>query len=72
MGFNLGSAGFSAKVFFLLCMLIAGFYGAATASQKNWSYRRFLRLRVWFCRGVLDGVMNLSSRDFEFAQSFSS
>jgi len=35
MGFSLGSAGFSAKVFFLLCMLIAGFYGAATASQKK-------------------------------------
>ena len=30
----LGEAGYSVKIFFLLCVLIAGIYGAATASQK--------------------------------------
>jgi putative membrane protein len=33
-GLSMGAAGFSVKVFFLLCMLIAGLYGAATASKK--------------------------------------
>jgi putative membrane protein len=33
-GLSLGAAGFSVKVFFLLCVLIAGIYGAATASRK--------------------------------------
>jgi putative membrane protein len=33
-GVSLGAAGFSIKVFFLLCVLIAGVYGAATASRK--------------------------------------
>jgi putative membrane protein len=29
-----GVAGFDVKVFFLVCVIIAGLYGAATASQK--------------------------------------
>jgi len=33
-GLSLGTAGFGVKVFFLLCVLIAGLYGAATASRK--------------------------------------
>ena len=33
-GLSLGAAGTAVKVFFLLCVLIAGFYGAATASRK--------------------------------------
>jgi putative membrane protein len=33
-GLSLGSAGWSVKVFFLLCVLVAGLYGAATASRK--------------------------------------
>jgi putative membrane protein len=33
-GLWLGPAGFGVKVFFLLCVLIAGLYGAATASRK--------------------------------------
>jgi putative membrane protein len=33
-GLSLGAAGTSIKVFFLLCVLIAGLYGAATASRK--------------------------------------
>lgn len=33
-GLSLGTAGFSVKVFFLLCVLVAGIYGAATASRK--------------------------------------
>lgn len=33
-GLSLGAAGLSIKVFFLLCVLIAGVYGAATASKK--------------------------------------
>ncbi len=33
-GLSLGSAGYSVKVFFLVCVLIAGLYGAATASKK--------------------------------------
>jgi putative membrane protein len=33
-GLSMGSAGFSVKVFFLVCVLIAGLYGAATASKK--------------------------------------
>jgi putative membrane protein len=33
-GLSLGAAGMSIKVFFLLCVLIAGLYGAATASRK--------------------------------------
>lgn len=33
-GLWLGPAGFGAKVFFLLCVLVAGLYGAATASQR--------------------------------------
>lgn len=33
-GLSLGAAGVSVKVFFLLCVLIAGLYGAATASRK--------------------------------------
>ena len=34
-GLTLGDAGLSVKVFFLVCVLIAGMYGAATASRKN-------------------------------------
>lgn len=33
-GLWLGPAGFGVTVFFLLCVLIAGLYGAATASRK--------------------------------------
>ena len=33
-GLYLGAAGTSAKVFFLLCILVAGIYGALTASKK--------------------------------------
>jgi putative membrane protein len=33
-GLSLGEAGTSVKVFFLVCVLIAGLYGAATASRK--------------------------------------
>jgi putative membrane protein len=33
-GLSLGAAGLSVKVFFLCCVLIAGIYGAATASRK--------------------------------------
>ena len=33
-GFSQGHAGFEIKTFFLLCVVIAGVYGAATASRK--------------------------------------
>jgi putative membrane protein len=33
-GLSLGTEGFGVKVFFLACVLVAGFYGAATASRK--------------------------------------
>jgi putative membrane protein len=33
-GASLGAGGTSIKVFFLVCVLIAGLYGAATASRK--------------------------------------
>lgn len=33
-GLSLGAAGTSIKIFFLLCVLAAGLYGAATASRK--------------------------------------
>lgn len=33
-GLSLGAVGTSVKVFFLLCVLVAGLYGAATASRK--------------------------------------
>ncbi|AOS81888.1 MULTISPECIES: DUF1304 domain-containing protein [Hydrogenophaga] len=33
-GVALGPAGFAVKVFFLLCVLVAGLYGAATASKR--------------------------------------
>ena len=33
-GLWLGAAGGAIKVFFLLCVLVAGLYGAATASRK--------------------------------------
>lgn len=33
-GLLLGEAGFAIKVFFLACVAIAGFYGAATVSRK--------------------------------------
>jgi putative membrane protein len=33
-GLSLGAAGAGVKVFFLLCVLVAGLYGAATASRK--------------------------------------
>jgi putative membrane protein len=33
-GLSLGAAGSSIKVFFLCCVLIAGLFGAATASRK--------------------------------------
>jgi putative membrane protein len=34
VGLWMGDAGVSFKVFFLICVLIAGMYGAATASKK--------------------------------------
>ncbi len=33
-GLTLGSAGLGVKVFFLACVLVAGLFGAATASRK--------------------------------------
>lgn len=33
-GLYLGAAGFAVKAFFLLCVLVAGLFGAATASRK--------------------------------------
>ena len=33
-GLSLGPAGFGVKIFFLACVLVAGLYGAATASRK--------------------------------------
>jgi putative membrane protein len=33
-GLSLGAAGTSVKVFFLFCVLVAGLYGAATASRR--------------------------------------
>ena len=33
-GLSLGEAGFSIKIFFLLCVIIAGVFGALTASRK--------------------------------------
>jgi putative membrane protein len=33
-GLTLGAAGFGVKVFFLLCVAIAGLYGAATVGRK--------------------------------------
>lgn len=33
-GLSLGAAGTGVKIFFLLCVLVAGVYGAATASRK--------------------------------------
>jgi putative membrane protein len=33
-GLSLGEAGHGVKVFFLLCVLVAGLYGAATANRK--------------------------------------
>jgi putative membrane protein len=33
-GLYLGSAGDSVKIFFLLCVLVAGLYGAATANRR--------------------------------------
>lgn len=33
-GLWLGAAGFQIKVFFLICVIIAGLYGAATAGRK--------------------------------------
>jgi putative membrane protein len=33
-GLWLGDAGFGVKVFFLLCVLVAGVYGAATANKR--------------------------------------
>jgi putative membrane protein len=33
-GLSLGAAGLSVKVFFLVCVIVAGIFGAATASRK--------------------------------------
>ena len=33
-GLHLGSAGFQVKTFFLICIVVAGLYGAATANRK--------------------------------------
>jgi putative membrane protein len=34
VGLLMGDAGFSFKLFFLICVIVAGVYGAATASKK--------------------------------------
>jgi putative membrane protein len=34
VGLWMGDAGFSFKVFFLLCVVVAGAYGAATVSKR--------------------------------------
>jgi len=34
LGLSLGATGTAVKVFFLCCVLVAGLYGAATASRK--------------------------------------
>ena len=33
-GLFLGAAGFSVKIFFLVCVVVAGLFGAATANRK--------------------------------------
>jgi putative membrane protein len=33
-GLSLGAAGYPVKVFFLLCVIVAGLFGAATANRK--------------------------------------
>jgi putative membrane protein len=33
-GLSLGEAGFSIRVFFLVCVIVAGVFGAATANRK--------------------------------------
>ncbi len=33
-GLSLGAAGFSIRVFFLICVIVAGVFGAATANRK--------------------------------------
>lgn len=33
-GLSLGDAGFAIRVFFLICVIVAGLFGAATASRK--------------------------------------
>jgi len=33
-GLSLGADGFSVKVFFLVCVIVAGIFGAATANRK--------------------------------------
>ena len=33
-GLSLGATGFSIKIFFLLCVIVAGIFGAATAGKK--------------------------------------
>jgi putative membrane protein len=33
-GLTLGAEGHAVKIFFLICVLVAGLYGAATASRK--------------------------------------
>ena len=33
-GLSLGDAGFSIRVFFLICVIVAGVFGAATANRK--------------------------------------
>lgn len=33
-GLGLGAAGFSIRVFFLICVIVAGVFGAATANRK--------------------------------------
>ena len=48
-GLSLGPAGHDGKVFFLLCVLAAGLYGAATASRKYCSCRRCRRRSGWHC-----------------------
>lgn len=35
MGLTLGADGFAVKLFFLGCVVVAGVFGALTASRKN-------------------------------------
>jgi putative membrane protein len=54
-GLGLGAAGFSIKVFFLLCLIIAGIFGAATAHRRILFVQAFPALialaLVWLARG---------------------
>jgi putative membrane protein len=54
-GLSLGSAGFSIKVFFLVCVVVAGVFGAATANRRILFVQAIPGLialaLVWLARG---------------------